>query len=239
MCRHGRIHRGDTMNISRRGLNLAAFALAAAAVGSPARASDAAEAAELAQQAQTTIAEFGANKDFPTFSPTLAKAKAVLIFPKVLKAGFVLGGSGGNGVLLVRDAKSGGWVGPAFYTMGSASLGFQAGASSAEVVMIINSQKSLDSLYSNKVKLGGDASAAIGPKGVGTGTALNADFIVYSTVKGAFAGMAVDGSVLDVRHSLNNGYYGTKATPVEILVKQEHKKPEAAALQAAVRKAAS
>jgi lipid-binding SYLF domain-containing protein len=228
------------MDISRRSLALAGFAVAlAAAASSPARASDASDAAALVQEAQKTIADFGANKDFPTFSPALAKAKAVLIFPQVLKAGFILGGSGGNGVLLVRDAKSGNWVGPAFYTMGSASLGFQAGASSAEVVMIINSQKSLDSLYSNKVKLGGDASAAIGPKGVGTGTALNADFIVYSTVKGAFAGIAVDGSVLDVRQSLNNGYYGTKATPVEILVKQEHKKPEAAALQAAVKKAAS
>ena len=227
------------MNISRRSLALAAFALATAAGSSPVRASDASEAAELVLQAQATIAAFGANKDFPTFSPALAKAKAVLIFPQVLKAGFILGGSGGTGVLLVRDAKSGGWVGPAFYTMGSASLGFQAGASSAEVVMIINSQKSLDSLYSNKVKLGGDASAAIGPKGVGTGTALNSDFLVYSTVKGAFAGLAVDGSVLDVRQSLNNGYYGTKATPIEILVKQEHKKPEAAALQATVKKAAS
>src|SRR5678815_3769350 len=135
--------------------------------------------------------------------PALGKAKAVLIFPQILKAGFVLGGSGGTGVLLVRDAK-GDWTGPAFYTMGSASLGFQAGASSAEVVMIVNSQKALDSLYSNKVKLGGDASAAIGPKGVGTGTALNSDFIVYSTVKGAFAGLTVDGTVLDVRGALNN-----------------------------------
>ena len=228
------------MTISRRSLALAAFAMAAAATGSsPALASDASEAAELVQKAQATITEFGANKEFPTFSPALAKAKAVLIIPQVLKAGFILGGSGGTGVLLVRDAKTGNWVGPAFYTMGSASLGFQAGASSAEVVMIINSQKSLDSLYSNKVKLGGDASAAIGPKGVGTGAALTSDFIVYSTVKGAFAGMAVDGSVLDVRQSLNNAFYGAKATPVEILVKQEHKRPEAAALQAAVKKAAT
>ena len=227
------------MNISRRSLALGVFALATATGSAPALASDASEAAELVRKAQATIAGFGANKEFPTFSPALAKAKAVLIFPQILKAGFILGGSGGNGVLLVRDAKSGRWVGPAFYTMGSASLGFQAGASSAEVVMIINSQKSLDSLYSNKVKLGGDASAAIGPKGVGTGTAFDSDFIVYSTVKGAFAGLAVDGSVLDVRQSLNNGYYGRKATPVEILIKQQHKKPEAAGLQAAVKKAAS
>ena len=144
----------------------------------------------------------------------------MLIFPQVLKAGFVLGGSGGSGVLLVRDAKTGKWIGPAFYTMGSASLGFQAGASAAEVVMIINSQKALDSLFSNKVKLGGDASVAIGPKGTGAGVALDSDFIAYSTVKGAFAGLAIDGSVLDVRGALNSAYYGKKMTPVDILVKQ-------------------
>jgi SH3 domain-containing YSC84-like protein 1 len=227
------------MNIKRRSLSLAIATLALAAGGTlPARASDASDATELAAKAQTTIAEFGSNKEFPTFSPALAKARGVLIFPQVLKAGFILGGSGGSGVLMVRDPKTGNWAGPAFYTMGSASLGFQAGASAAEVVMIINTQKALDSLYSNKVKIGGDASAAIGPKGVGTGAALSTDFVVYSTVKGAFAGMAVDGSVLDVRQSLNNGYYGKPATPVEILVKQEHSKPEAAALQAAVKKAA-
>jgi len=228
------------MNQARRSFTLAGGALAVAlmAASLPAQASDASDASDLAQKAQSTIAEFGANKDFPTFSPALAKARGVLIFPQILKAGFILGGSGGSGVLLVRDAKTGGWAGPAFYTMGSASLGFQAGASAAEVVMIINSQKALDSLLSNKVKIGADASAAIGPKGVGTGTSLAADFIVYSTVKGAFAGMAVDGSVLDVRQTLNAGYYGKPATPVEILVKQEAVNPAAAGLKAAVKKAA-
>lgn len=229
------------MNLTRRSLSLAGISLAIlfATAALPARASDESDAADLVMKAQATITTFGASKEFPTFSPALAKAKGVLIFPQVLKAGFILGGSGGSGVLLVRDAKTGNWIGPAFYTMASASLGFQAGASAAEVVMIVNSQKALDSLYSNKVKLGGDASVALGPKGVGSGAALNADFIVYATVQGAFAGLSIDGSVLDVRGSLNSGYYGRKATPVEILIKQEVTKPEAAALQAAVKKAAT
>ena len=229
------------MNITRRHLTLVGIGLAAAAATAtlPARASDASDAADLVMKSQATITTFGASKEFPTFSPALAKARAVLIFPQVLKAGFILGGSGGSGVLLVRDGKTGNWVGPAFYTMGSASLGFQAGASAAEVVMIVNSQKALDSLYSNKVKLGGDASVALGPKGVGSGAALNADFIVYATVQGAFAGLSVDGSVLDVRQGLNEGYYGKKASPVEILVKREASKPDSAGLQAAVKKAAT
>ena len=142
-------------------------------------------------------------------------------------------------MLLVRDTKTNKWIGPAFYTMGSASLGFQAGASAAEVVMIVNSQKALDSLYASKVKVGGDASVAIGPKGTGAGIALDTDFVAYSTVKGAFAGLAIDGSVLDVRKGLNSAYYGKKVTPAEILVRQAATKPESAALQAAVKKAAT
>ena len=162
------------MNMTRRSLTLAGIAFAATVATTaslPARASDASDAKDLVLKAQATIDQFGRHKEFPTFSPALAKARGVLIFPQVLKAGFVLGGSGGSGVLLVRDTKTGKWIGPAFYTMGSASLGFQAGASAAEVVMIINSQKALDSLYASKVKLGGDASVAIGPKGTGTGVA--------------------------------------------------------------------
>ena len=108
----------------------------------------------------------------------------------------------------------------------------------AEMVMVVNSQKALESLYSNKLKLGGDASAALGPKGMGTGAAVNADFVVYAKVKGAFAGVAVDGSVLDVRQTLNSAFYGKEASPVDILVKRTVSSPAADPLQAAVAAAA-
>ncbi len=218
-------------------LGSAAIALAATCVSLPARASDATDAKQLVDKATVTIGVLAADPDFATLGSALGKAKAVLIYPEVLKAGFILGGSGGSGVLLVRDAKTGGWIGPAFYTMGSASLGFQAGASAAEMVMVINSQKALDSLYTNKVKLGGDASVALGPKGAGTGGSMTADFIVYSKAKGAFAGIAVDGSVLDVRQGLNAGYYGKPVTPVDILVKHDVSNPASVPLLEAVKKA--
>ena len=226
------------MNKTRRILTVVAATFAAVVSSAPALAADdATEAKALVANSKEVISAFAANKDLPTFAPALGKAKAVLIFPQVLKAGFILGGSGGSGVLMVRDSQ-GEWTGPAFYTMGSASLGFQAGASSAEVVMIINSQKALDSLYSNKFKLGGDASVAAGPKGVGTGASIAADFVVYSTVKGAFAGMSVDGSVLDVRQSLNQAYYGKPATPADILVKKEPTSADAASLRATLKSVA-
>lgn len=212
---------------------------AAALVAVPAHASDATEASQLADKAVLTLRSFANDKDFATVGPALARAKGVLIYPEVLKAGFVLGGSGGSGVLMVRDEKTGKWVGPAFYTMGSASLGLQAGASSAEVLMVINSQKALDSLYTNKVKLGGDASVALGPKGQGTGASVTADFVVYAKAKGAYAGFSVEGSVLDVREKLNNAYYGKAVTPNEILVKREASNPAAAGLQDALAKTGS
>ena len=227
------------MNISRRTLTLAASTIAVTALFAslPARASDATDAQELVDKSGITITSIDADKDFVTFGPALAKAKAVLIFPQVLKAGFILGGSGGSGVLMVRDAKTGEWSGPAFYTMGAASIGFAVGAQSAEVVMVVNSQKALDSLYTSKLKLGGDASVAAGPKGVGSGASMTADFIVYSKAKGAYAGMSVDGSVLDVRQSLNAGYYGKAITPVDILVKDAGGNASSASLKAALKSA--
>lgn len=227
------------MNIPRRNVVLAGAAMAMAAatlVSMPAHASDATEASQLADKAAATLRSFANDKDFATVRPALAKARGVLIYPQVLKAGFILGGSGGSGVLMVRDEQTGKWFGPAFYTMGSASLGLQAGASSAEVLMLINSQKALDSLYTNKVKLGGDASVAVGPKGQGTGASIAADFVVYAKAKGAYAGLAVDGSVLDVRENLNNAYYGKAVTPADIVVKREVSNPAAKTLQDALAK---
>ncbi len=228
------------MDMSRRTLSLAACAVGVAATFStfPVRAADAEDANKLVQDAQATVKSFATSKDFPGIGADIGKAKAVLVFPQILKAGFVLGGSGGSGVLLVRDEKTGGWVGPAFYTMGSASFGFQAGVSSAEMVMLVHTQKALDSLFSAKVKLGGDASVAVWKSGMGAGAALSTDFVAYSAVKGAFAGLAVDGSIIDVRESLNKAFYGKPVTPTEILVKREVSNPASTGLQTALKSAA-
>lgn len=227
------------MDTIRRYCIISATALVfAGTLGSlTAMASEASEANALVDKSKVTINTFAANKDFAGMKSALAQAKAVLIFPQVLKAGFILGGSGGSGVLVVRDEKSGSWGNPAFYTMGTASLGLQAGVAAAEVVMVVHTQKALDSLYTNKIKLGADASVAVGPKGIGTGASVTADFVVYSQAKGAFAGLAVDGSVLDVRETLNTAYYGKPVTPLEILLKQDVSNPASAGLQAALARA--
>lgn len=216
---------------NRSGFAVLAMALAACGTSLSARAADRADAESLVTKSRLTIEALARDAAFAPLKAALAQAKAVLIFPQVLKAGFFLGGSGGSGVLMARDAATGQWAGPAFYTMGSASIGLQAGAASAEMVMVVHSQKALESLYANKLTLGSDATAALGSKGIEKSAGLDADFVVYAKVKGAFAGVSVDGSVLDVRQQLNAAYYGEAATPVDILVRHSVRNPDATRLQ--------
>ena len=157
------------MNLNRRNITLAgaAIAMTAAFASLPARADDASDAKNTVDKATATVNAFAADKDFPTLHGLLKKAKGVLVYPLIVEGGFIIGGSGGTGVLLVRDEKTGKFSYPAFYGMGGVSLGFLAGGQAAETMLVVNTQKGLDSLLSTKLKLGGDASVAAGPVGAG------------------------------------------------------------------------
>lgn len=196
-------------------------------------AGDADEARRIVERARLSFGAVSQAKDHGALREGLKSAKGVLIFPSILKGGFVVGGSGGTGVLLVRG-DSGGWLGPAFYTLGALSVGLLAGGQAAEVVVLVNSQKGIDRLLMSSVKLGGDASIAAGPVGAGKSADLQADFVSYARSKGAYVGASVDGSVLDVRDSLNRAYYGKAVSPVDILVKHDVSNKHADALRAAV-----
>jgi len=223
------------MKQTRRNFTLASAALALAATFSsgPARADDASDAKGIVDKATATVNAFAADKDYASLPGLLTKAKAVLVYPQIIEGGFIIGGAGGTGVLLVRDAKTGDFGSPAFYTMGGVSIGLLAGGQAAEVMLLVNTQKALDSMLSNKVKLGAGASIAAGPKGAGQ--AASVDIVSYAKAKGAFASMAFDGQVIDVRDKLNAAYYGKPASPVDILIKKDVSNPGAAALQAALK----
>jgi lipid-binding SYLF domain-containing protein len=159
----------------------------------------------------------------------------------MLRGAFIVGGSGGSGVLVARDDKAGQWHGPAFYTLGGASFGFQAGADAAEVIILAMTERGVTKLLSPQVKLGADISVAAGPVGAGTSAAtagLSADLISFSMSKGLYGGFSVDGSVAGVRTALNQAYYGKPVTPADILIKGAVKNPQAAALIDAVTKLA-
>jgi lipid-binding SYLF domain-containing protein len=216
-----------------RVMTLAFAAIAAVVPASGTRADEVDEANGIVEKARISFNDVVKTKEYDALRAGLKSAKGVLIFPSVLKGGFFIGGSGGTGVLLVRGDGNR-WSAPAFYTLGAVSFGLQFGGQAAEVVILVNSQKGIDRLLTSSLKLGGDASIAAGPVGIGQAANVTADFVSYAKSKGAFIGMSVEGSVLDVRDSLNHAYYGRPVTPVDILIKHAVGNPHADALRSAV-----
>jgi len=216
---------------------LAAAVLLGTAVG-PVGAADKEEAQGIVDKAKVTLGGFMRDKDYTWLHEHIGKAKGVLIYPQVLKAGFIIGGSGGTGVLVVMDAAKGEWSQPAFYTVGSATFGLQIGGEAAEIIVLCMTRKAVDALMTTKVKFGGDTSIALGPVGAGAKANVMADFISFAKSKGLYAGINLEGSVVDVRDSLNRGYYGKDVSPIQIVVEKKASNPGSSALREALKKAA-
>jgi lipid-binding SYLF domain-containing protein len=179
---------------------------------------DTAKAREVVEKADITLGNFIADPDLTWFRNNVKNAKGVFIVPGLLKAGFIIGGSGGTGVLLGRNA-DGKWSYPAFFTMGSGTFGFAAGVEKAEIVLMVMTKKGMDSMLSSSFKLGADTSIAVGPVGAGA-KAQTADILAYSRAKGLYGGISVEGSVIKTRDSLNNGYYGKAVRTVDIVIRR-------------------
>ncbi len=197
----------------------------------------------LVDKARITFNDFMHDSNYVWLHENIDHAKGVLIFPQVIKGGFIWGGSGGTGVFLARDGRTGNWSEPAFYTIGSVTFGLQIGGEAAEVVMLAMTQKAVDSLLSSSVKLGGDASVAVGPVGIGAKANagipdVRADFISFAKAKGLYAGLNLEGSVVGVRDSLNKTYYGRDVRPADIIIKHVVANKGADELRAALRRAA-
>lgn len=192
----------------------------------------------LVDKARITADSFIADPNMIWLRTHLKDAKGVLIVPEFIKGAFVVGGAGGTGVLLARDEEGGKWSEPAFYSMGSASLGLQIGGQKSEVILMLMTRKALESLYASSVKLGGDFSIAAGPVGLGTATkGVTADIISFARAKGAFAGVSLEGAVVKVSDKSNSAYYGKEVRPVDILVTREVSNPKSAELRAALTRA--
>ena len=179
------------------------------------------EQQNLVNAANKSLSNFMRDPDMTWLQQNMNRAKAVMIAPELVKAGFIFGGSGGRAVVLARDPKSGKWVGPAFYTMATASVGFQAGISVSEAVTLVMTEKGLNSLLATSVKLGGDASVAAGPVGAGAKSDVVADFITFSRSKGVYGGLNLDGTVISITNDWNELYFNKKGIlPPDILVRQ-------------------
>jgi len=177
------------------------------------------DARATADAAQATLTRFVQDPEMSWLRQNLPRARAVLISPRILQAGFIVGGSGGNAVLQARTTAAPGWTGPAFYKMGTGSIGLQAGAEATEMVAVVLTEKGLNKFLSTDFKLGGDVSVAAGPVGAGTGGDIAADMVVYVRAKGLYGGLNLSGSVVSIDDAGNKAFYGRDVTPVDILVK--------------------
>lgn len=175
---------------------------------------------ELIDQGQVVIKKFGASKDTESFRNTVKHARAIIVFPKVLKGGLVIGGSGGSGVLLSRDPVSDNWSYPVFYTMGSMSIGLQIGAEAAEMVLLVMTDRGMDSLLTSSFKLGVDASAAMGPTGAGA-KAATADILAYTISQGLYGGASIEGAIIKTRDGWNRSYYQQDVSPADIIIRNK------------------
>ncbi len=217
-----------------RGLLMGALLFAVSGMTSPAWADDAEQSAQLADKARMTLENFVKAQEMEAFRNLLKDARGVFIAPQILKGAFVVGASGGSGVFVVRDRKTGTWAGPAFYTIGEVSFGFQAGGEASEVILLAMTDRGITALLGNSAKLGADIGIAVGPVGMGAAAStanLSADIVSFASSKGLFGGIALDGALVKVRNGLNEAYYSKKnVTPTDILIQRTVTNPRAESL---------
>ena len=211
----------------------AAVAMAACATTDSGGPGASGEADKLVADAQTTFNNFLRDPDQTWVQENLGRAKAVLIAPQIVKAGFIFGGSGGRAVLVARDGRT--WYGPAFYDLATASVGFQAGLEVSEALMLVMTDKGLNSLMASTFKIGGDASVAAGPVGAGAKSTVTADLVSFTRAKGVYGGLNLDGTVVHANTGWNDAYYQRSNTlPPDIVMRHTARSPRAAPLLTAV-----
>lgn len=210
----------------------------ALATGRPARADSDAEA--LVEKARLTFLELYNDANYTQLKRHMKLAKAVLIIPNQLKGAFIVGAQGGSGVLIAKD-QNGAWGYPGFYTIGAGSLGFQIGFQNSSAVLVILTERGLDAVIDNQVKLGVDVSVAMGPVGQGlsgaTTTAAGADIVAFARTEGLFAGGSLEGSLIVKRDDWNADFYGQGLTPRDIVLGNKYSNPKADALRQALQAA--
>ena len=188
---------------------------------------------------EATLSNFLRDPDMDWLQRNFYRAKAVIIAPEIVKAGFIFGGSGGRVMVVARDPQSGRWVGPVFYAMATASVGFQAGISVAEGITLVMTERGFNSLLATSFKIGGDASVAAGPVGAGAKSDIVADLITFNRAKGVYGGLNLDGTVVTASDDWNASFYGKQVLPPDVLVRMSVQNKAADRLLAQVAAAAS
>jgi lipid-binding SYLF domain-containing protein len=224
------------VNLSRR---TALFTIGATVLlgGCATQAVSPSEPDALVQSARTTLSNFIRDPDQTWIQANLNRARGLLIAPQLVRAGFLIGGSGGRGLLVARDGAT--WAGPAFYNLGTASVGFLAGVDVSEAIVVVMTEKGLNSLMASTFKMGGDASIAVGPVGAGAKSDVTADLITFTRAKGVYGGLNLDGTVVSTNIPWNDAFYGgSNLLPPDILIRKSVVSPKARPLLEDVARAA-
>jgi len=211
------------MTSRKHGLFLAAaFAVGLAAFAPAPRAWAIGDEQETVNHATGTLADLRHDKEFGNARQLLHSARAVLIAPRIFKAGFFVGGEGGQAVLMTRGRA--GWSDPAFYTIASASFGLQIGAQESEMVIFVMTDKALQALMSDHFKIGANAGLAIATLGStvegATTSAVGADIVVWASASGAYAGISLDVTVVEPKHDADADYYGRPVSSSDIVLRR-------------------
>jgi len=203
---------------------LISYLLAFGMVALPLSAKDDKKEADRLENCGTVLKEI---LDIPDDIPTdlLDKAECVIIFPSVLKAAFVIGGSYGRGAMTCRTGEhfTGPWGAPTMMALEGGSVGFQLGGQATDFVLLVMNPRGAKAILHSKVKLGADASAAAGPKGrdaeAATDVTMRAEVLTYSRARGLFAGISLEGSSLRPDNGANEKLYNGKVTAEQIVRK--------------------
>ncbi len=188
---------------------------------------------ELLRKAGMVLEEIKNAPDEEIPSELMARAKAIIIFPTMIKGGFVVAARYGKGVAAVRDSKTGKWGSPAFLYTAGGSFGFQIGAQAVDLVLLVMTQRGVEGLMKGQFSLGADAAVAAGPVGrhaeAGADILMQGEIYSYSRSKGAFAGVSLKGSVISADNDANWDYYSRPLSPADILIhKKVQKNPQSA-----------
>ena len=188
----------------------------------------------LVDQSLNSARKVLSGKDYPDTLKLMPKARGVLIIPELVQGGFIIGAAGGRGVLLSRG-QPGNWSYPAFYGMGSGSVGFQVGGKVSEIVFIILTEKGLQAVIDHKFKFGAEAGITMVAVGAGfegaTTTAVGADILAFANSNGLFVGASLEGSYLEPDNDWNAIYYGPGATGRAIVMDRRFSNPGAEPLR--------
>ena len=206
--------------------------MALAALALPLSGSDRKELERL-QNCGTVLKEI---MDIPEDIPQdlIDKAECVVVYPSVLKAAFIVGGSYGRGAMICRSGEhfSGNWSAPSMMALEGGSVGFQIGGQATDFVLLVMNPRGARSILKSKVKLGADASAAAGPKGrtaeASTDATLRAEVLSYSRARGLFAGVSLEGSTIRPDNDANERVYDKAVSARDIIFGNDVKPPKAA-----------